>query len=167
MTDVDPRYAWRNAIFASTLLSRERLVALAWEQFMNGKSGCAWPSKSTLALATGLSTRTVQSALHGLVRAGWLEIAAPESQHRPVMYTALLRGEKFASLRLSQGSNSRPPGEQISTARGANSAPEPLEGTSREPLTTRAGARERKKARRGRASKSTEQEWKGVEAYDR
>jgi hypothetical protein len=149
---IKPRYVWRNALFASTLRPAERLVALAFEQYMNGKSASAWPSKKTLALATGLSDRTVQSALHGLVEGGWLEVAAPASQHRPTTYRALLRGEILAPLRAvneTQGSNPRIPGEQITTVRGATASPEPLDEHLEEPLTsTRARARARKKGAR-------------------
>jgi DNA-binding transcriptional MocR family regulator len=149
---VKPRYVWRNAVFASTLKPSERLVALALEQHMD-PNGKAWPSKARLSSTTGLSTRTVQSALRGLVAKGWLEIAAPSSQHRSATYRTLLRGEMVASLEDAQGSNSRPPGEQITTVRGAMVAPEPLRTSKRTSTSSRAPAREgkRKSARTGGA----------------
>jgi hypothetical protein len=167
MTDVAPRYAWRNAIFASTLTPTERLVALALEQFMSTRNGSAWPSQKVLGIATGLSTRTVRVALQRLVAAGYLKVATPASQHRTAVYRLLLRGEAISGLQSSQGGNLQPPDRQLTTGRAEAVSDEPL-GTSREPLTsTRAGARGKKNARRGRASKSTELDWEGIEAYDR
>ena len=151
MSELARRYRWRNAIFASTLRPSERLVALALEQYMNGASLTARPSVSTLALASGLSNRTVQRALSELVRNRWLEEAAPASQHLATSYRALLRGDMVTPLE-QPGVTPCPPGVTNATPRGDTMSPEPL-GTSRGTSTsTRARAREGK--RKGRRAGS-------------
>lgn len=143
-----PRYVWRNAIFASTLSPSERLVALALEQYMNGSAANAWPSVPTLALSTALSVRTVQRALQNLVRDGWLEVAAPASQWRPTTYRAALRGDMVSGLNHDSGVTPCPPGVTTSAPSGDRVSPEPLRGTSKEPLIKRADARRKKKGAR-------------------
>jgi hypothetical protein len=52
------RYRWKDAVWASALNTREKCLALAFFEHMNGDGEC-WPSRRRLADMTGLSQSTV------------------------------------------------------------------------------------------------------------
>lgn len=67
-------FRWREAIQKSDLKPVCRLVAYALSMHMNGDCGSCFPSQSTLARETGLSTRAVQMAIAELERRGYLRV---------------------------------------------------------------------------------------------
>jgi hypothetical protein len=110
------RHRYRDALWDSDLGKHELWVALALEKFMSSKDlGGAYPSVETLARLTRLGERTVQRALKGLVRLGWIHPTRPANQHRPTTY---------------QGCLPVTPGDQsgVTTAspRGAYQSPDPV-----------------------------------------
>jgi DNA-binding transcriptional MocR family regulator len=63
------RLAWRVAVRDSNLDPTAKHVALTLDTYMNSR-GLAWPSRATLAEATGLSVRTVERALKRVSQSG-------------------------------------------------------------------------------------------------
>jgi hypothetical protein len=62
---------WRDAVRDSELKPNPKLVAFALSTYMN-RDGACWPAKDTLAAATSLSKRAVDSAIGKLVLFGFL-----------------------------------------------------------------------------------------------
>ena len=70
-----PLFTWRSAICESDLPPTARHVAATLSFYMNERGGSAYPGAVRLAHDTGLSERTVRSALALLVERGWLVLA--------------------------------------------------------------------------------------------
>lgn len=69
------RYDWRRAVLRSRLLpAGTKVAALALCEFVNGDSGTAFPSYSTLADAGGMEPEGVRSAIKRLSDAGFLSV---------------------------------------------------------------------------------------------
>ncbi len=80
--------AYRDAVWASTLLTPEqRIVALCYADHAYGKD-CAWVAQRRLMARTGIrSTVTATHAVESLVAAGWLErLGAPDGHRQRVVY---------------------------------------------------------------------------------
>ena len=57
---------------SARLTSTERLVLLTIASHADNRTGEAWPSMPTLAAECGLTTRTIERTVAGMVAAGWL-----------------------------------------------------------------------------------------------
>lgn len=75
---LSPLFTWRTAIAKSDLPPTVRLVAFALSLYMNELGGSAWPSISTLAADSGLSTRSVMRGVRTLEKEKYLTC---ERQH--------------------------------------------------------------------------------------
>ena len=71
---MNSRLAWRIAVRDSGLDTTAKHVALTLDVYMDHR-GIAWPSKSTLATATGYTVRTVDRALVRVEHAGFVVVA--------------------------------------------------------------------------------------------
>jgi hypothetical protein len=69
---LSPLFTWRTAIAKSDLPPTARHVALTLSLYMNERGGSAWPSLSTLAGDSGLSTRSIMRAIRVLEREHYL-----------------------------------------------------------------------------------------------
>jgi hypothetical protein len=70
--DTKPLFVWRSAICESDLPAPARHVALTMALYMNERGGSCFPGGSRLTRDTGLSRRTVWTALGELEAQGWL-----------------------------------------------------------------------------------------------
>ena len=147
-------------ILASDLGSSARLVALVLSTHMDRNGASCFPSLTTLERETGLSRKTVWKSIDKLEEAGLL--TRERGRGRSTRYRAL-----GAPVTYSVGASGTQLGAQGNEL-GAPVHPEDVQEDVQKDVTSlRANARKRKNARRGRASKSNELEWEGVEAYDR
>jgi len=80
-----------------------RLLAIVIADFINTKSGIAFPSQATLANILGLSTRTIVNLLPQIVARGHLEIAPGNGRGHASEYR--LKGEADFTLKIDKGCN--------------------------------------------------------------
>jgi hypothetical protein len=148
-------------ILASELSSNARFVALVLSTHMDGNGGSCFPSLTTLEHETGLSRKTVWKSIDKLEHAGLS--ARERNRGRSTRYIAL--GASGTYLLGAQGTQLGAQGNEL----GAPEHPEDVQEGVQEDATTstRARARGKENAPRGRASKTTERDWDGVENYDR
>jgi hypothetical protein len=72
--DFKPLFTWRSAICESDLPAPTRHVALTMALYMNERGGSCFPGAARLVRDTGLSRRTVWTALAELENQGWLNV---------------------------------------------------------------------------------------------
>ena len=113
-----PRFLAEERILSahSPYSATERFVGLAILQHTN-KSGCAWPSKETLAAACGVSPRTVQTALRGLCGGPHALFRRDLRRRGTPVYS--IQGEKnLPPLEGPRGEDCDIQGEKIATSKG-------------------------------------------------
>lgn len=82
--DRKARRDWLDAVAAEPgVPSGAFRVAYAVEQFINGKTGEAWPSQGTLAERSGMGERAVRKHLETLQRLGWLTVLNGRDRTQP------------------------------------------------------------------------------------
>lgn len=72
--EIAPLFTWRTAICQSDLKPTQRHVAITLSLYMSELGNSAFPGASRLAEDTGLSVRSIRSALGELVELGWLKL---------------------------------------------------------------------------------------------
>ena len=128
---IHPVLSWRSAICDSTLPATTRHVALTLSIYMNERGGSAYPGGTLLAKDTGLSLRTVRTALMLLEETGWLNVVtrggALKGQRRTAtVYQAAIptTGEEVAPVQELHQCNQEQRPVQLTTTTGAAVAPQ-------------------------------------------
>ena len=135
---IKPVLTWRSAICDSDLPATARHVALTLSIYMNERGGSAFPGGGRLAADTGLSLRTVRTALSTLEEAGWLRVVTrggslPGRERKATVYeaavpmtgaTPALVEETPAPVQEFHRCNSRHRPVQLTTPTGAGVAPQ-------------------------------------------
>jgi len=138
-TNFQRLFTWRSAICESDLPPTARHVALTLALHMNELGGSCFPGGARLTRETGLSMRTVRTALATLEQVGWLTVTHRGSSHHGQKRTA---NEYEASYPATMtGAGDTPvqeihrcsPGNrpvQLTTPTGATAAPQVFSSTS-------------------------------------
>lgn len=123
-------FAWREAVWGSSLTSKEKLVALAFaDHVRDGDTGSVWVARDRLQARTGLGKTAAWSAVVSLCELGWLVEVSPARQHYSARY----------ALHVPDDVAEDPSG----------SPREPLSGSPREPLASQTFATRTADALRG------------------
>jgi hypothetical protein len=92
-------FAWLNQILGrvrdGALTASAFLLAYALGQYLNRKTGVAFPSRAELARATGYSVRTVQTLLTALLDDGQIEILSGCGRHHVSTYRPLIAASQY------------------------------------------------------------------------
>jgi hypothetical protein len=124
---LSPLFTWRSSIAESDLSPTARHLALALSLYMNERGGSAFPGSSRLARDTGLSLRTVKTALGELGDGGYLRVVrkggSPLGRARTASEYAAAFPVTGAAVALVQtGAGDAP--VQLTTTTGAAVAPQ-------------------------------------------
>jgi hypothetical protein len=84
--------AWRIALRSSDLKATSKHVALTLDTYMDA-TGLAWPSRATLAKATGRSIKQVDRALHELECSGFLVVERSSGRNANRYHATLPNGD--------------------------------------------------------------------------
>jgi hypothetical protein len=127
---IHPVLTWRSALCDSGLPATARHVALTISIYMNERGGSAYPGGTRLAEDTGLSLRTVRSALAVLEQSGWLTVverggATKGSKRTATIYQAAIpTSAAVAPVQEIHRCNSGHRPVQLTTPTGATAAPQ-------------------------------------------
>ena len=125
-----PVLTWRSALCDSGLPATARHVALTISIYMNERGGSAYPGGTRLAEDTGLSLRTVRTALATLEQTGWLTVVTRggakkgEKRTATIYQAAIPTSEAVAPVQEIHRCNSRQRPVQLTTPTGAAVAPQ-------------------------------------------
>ena len=127
MSNAAQTWAWKQ--HPGKASDKSVLVALADNAWEDGSN--AWPSLSTLAAKTDLTSRTVYAALLRLMLAGYIQRDDTPRQHKPAVYRLLYnraedapRAEAGSGVNEIQGRTSQPPERKLTASRAEAASPE-------------------------------------------
>jgi biotin operon repressor len=72
-------------------------VAIVVSQYINRKTGTAWPTQETLANRLGVSRRAINRNIKALAARGHLNVTATRGRHKPNIYRLALKNETSPS----------------------------------------------------------------------
>lgn len=80
------RLLYRNAVWESSLSTKAKLVALAYEKYAGKGTEKVWVAGDNLRRITHMSRDTANKALRELEHGGWLTVEEAAAQHRSTRY---------------------------------------------------------------------------------